>query len=367
MRPAPVIGLVLLAWQGAFAQTVLMPFIGPTERTMAFVDGRFVEVDPRPSSNMHVLGDALLFQDHAGALIHYAAVEGRRTVLETRAPDELHVAGTRAAWRMGDTLKVLRAGAGVTVATGVGRFEVSDSLLVAHDSVAHELLAFWRGQRFTIAEVAQGSERPQWSLGGNSLVVYDRGRGVMELFHRGVQRVLADSIATGLVVTGTDLVAHWDDAQRSFMAHGPGHERVLSGLRPVSAQAGRGIVAWVDGTLKLRVWDGAQVTTLTDSMPARYWVQDDHVVYHWQGRTLWWSGGELTEVEAYVPEQWQLSGDRFIYLDINRELRAIHKGKRSRLGNEAAITSFSAHGEAVLYTSPAGPITIHAKGRTYTY
>jgi hypothetical protein len=54
-------------------------------------------------------------------------------------------------------------------------------------------------------------------------------------------------------------------------------------------------------------------------------------------------------------------------LDINRELRGVRAGKRIRFGKEANISSFQLFGEAVVYRSPTGPVTIVHDGRRYTF
>lgn len=348
------------------AQTVV-PFTSNVDRSMVFAGKRFMEVDARPPQRVFAMDGALLFQDHDGHL-GYFEVEGRKASVIERAPvQEIQVSGNRAAWRMHDTLKVLRSGASQLVATGVERFNVSDSLVVFHDSIEHELVTLWRGQRIPLATLEQGSDRPQWTQGGNTVTFYNRSTRSVSLFHHGQLRTLTDSTDVGIAVNGTDILAYWDDVRDEFMGEANGAPVRLSGMKPIDAQAGDGLLAFVDGTLKLKCWSGGDVITLTDSMPSQFWVKDRTLLYLWAGVLMVLGPEGPIAVEDYVPEKWQVDGDLLVYLDINRELRGIQNGKRLRFGKEAGIDGFELFGDAVLYRSPAGPITVVRNGRSYTF
>lgn len=347
----------------------IAPFVSPLDRTMIFMDGRFKEVDARPTGTIHVLTDGLLYVDHAQRICHFTTEGGSTHVLEQRPADELQVIGDRAAWRMGDTLKLLRSGRGHVIATGIERFRVSDSLVVFIDSVENELAVHWRGQRIALATVERGSERPQWTQGGNTVTFFDHSQRRVSLFNRGRTRILTDSTEVGIAVNGTDIVGYWDDVRDEFMGEGEDGRAVrLSGMKPVNAQAADGVLAFVDGTLKLKAWRGGDVVQLTDSMPAQYWVKDRVVAYLWAGRLMMWCADGPVEVEAYVPERWQVANDRLVYLDINRELKAIDiRGRRARIGSEPRIAHFETYGAAVVYPGPSGGTVVVCNGKRYTF
>lgn len=351
----------------SFAQCVA-PFISTLDRTMLFSEGRFAEVDARPPRTMHAMSDGLFFTDHEQRLCLHTVEAASTQVLEHRAADELQVSGDRAAWRLADTLKTLRGGRAYVLATGVERFRVSDSLVVFTDSIAHELAVFWRGQRIALAAVEQGSERPQWTQGANTVTFYDRSERRVTLFLRGSLRTLTDSADVGIAVNGNDIVGYWDDVRDEFMGEMNAAPVCLSGMKPVNAQAGDGLLAFVDGTLKLKAWQGGGVITLTDSMPAQYWVKDRVLLYLWAGKLMMLTGKGPVEVESHVPEQWKVAGDRVVYLDINRELRTLRiDGHRERIAREPGIARFDVFGEAVVYRSPSGGTVVLCGGRRYVF
>lgn len=346
----------------------VVPFVNDLERTMLFADRRFTEVDARPPRVIHALSDALVYVDHEGRLCLHTVEARKSQVLDRRGANALQVSGDRVAWCMGDTLNILREGRAVVLATGVERFIVSDSLVTFVDSIEHELAVHWHGRRIPLATVERGSALPQWTQGANTVTFYDRSRRTVFLFHRGVVRPLTTDSDVGIAVNGNDVFAYWDDAHDVFTGGTGGTQTELSGLRPVNAQAGDGLVAFVDGTLKLKAWRGGEVVTLTDSMPSQYWVKDRLLAYLWGGNLMLWTDAGPKAVEPYVPERWEVCGDLLVYLDINRELRGIRSdGTRVRFGNESGIATFQLFGEAVVYRSPAGPIVIADERRTYTF
>ncbi len=368
MRPWYTIALTLgTLFPARMHGQCTVPFVNAMDRLMLFHDGRFVEVDGRPPQRMQLLSDGVFLVDHQGQLCHYATEAPGINVVAPHA-DEVQTSGDRVAWRVADTLKTLRGGRPVVLSTGVARFQVSDSLVVFVDSIAQELAVSWRGQRFPLATVVQGSARPQWTQGANTVTFFDRWQRRVSLFQHGIVRTLVEDTDVGIAVNGNDIVGYWDEARGEFMGQQNAAPVRLSGLRPVNAQAGDGLLAFVDGTLELKAWRGGEVVQLTDTMPGQYWVKDRTLLYLWAGRLMLYTSAGAVEVEAYVPEQWQVAGDRVVYLDINRELRALHTdGRREHLAREPGIRRFSVAGNAVVYEAPSGGAVVVCGGRRYVY
>lgn len=345
----------------------VVPFVSPADRLMLFHDGRFTEVDARPPQRMQAMSDGVFFVDHRGQLGHYTT-EATGTNVVAQHADEVQASGHRIAWRVADTLWTLRGSGSKLLSTGVSRFRVSDSLVVFVDSIAQELIVNWRGQRIPLAKVAHGSAGPQWTQGANTVSFFNQSQRSISYFEHGVVRVLAADTDVGIVLNGNGIVGYWDEARGEFMGQRNAAPVRLSGLKPVNAQAGDGLLAFVDGTLKLKVWHGANLVQLTDSMPSQYWVKDRTLLYLWAGRLMMYTDGGALEVEAYVPEQWQVTGDRVVYLDINRELRALHTdGRREHLAREPGISTFSVQGDAVVYHAPSGGMVVLCAGKRYVY
>lgn len=346
---------------------VPVPFASNDGRFMVFANGRFEKLEPREPQWSVAQEGRVIYLDHEGRLRVFHA-EGRRLYeLGACSMGNMKASRNRVAWTVGDTLKTISAGKAKVVATGVERFSISDSMIVYHDSARHELNALWRGEVYPIAEVERGTQAPQWSVGSNTLTFFDRSAYRLFLFHKGKLRVLADSTDLGMAVNGEDLIGYWNATSQQWMVLDGEREDVLSDLRPVSAKAGRRMIAFVDGTGRLKCYSNGIVHTLTDSIPTEYWMQDDLLLYLQGGNLMLFQPTGSIVVERYVPERWQVWGDRLVYLDMNRELRGIEEGARVRYGNEAAIPRFDLFGDALVYPSPTGLITVIRNGRKHLY
>lgn len=359
-----MIAAIVPAWLSAQDP---VPFITGEDRFMIFADGRFEKIEPRPPRQVWAMTEQVVYLDHEGRLKGFF-VDGRRLhLLQAEGVGEVQATRERIAWRSRDTLKTLREGRAVMLATNVEAFSVSDSLVVLHDSAHHEIDVIWRGRIIPLAMVERGSERPQWTQASNVVTFFNKGSRTVFIFHRGAVRPLCDSTDLGVVSVGSDLAAYWDGNRREFRAMHQGRDHFLADLRPMSVKAGDGILGFVDGTGVLKCFANGSVHTLSATIPSGYWVQDSLLMYLDEGRLqLFRPEGPIT-VENYVPERWQVHGGDLVYLDINRELRGIVDGERVRFGSEANVPTFDLFGRSVHYRSPTGMTTIIRNGRAYTF
>ena len=352
--------------EGVVAQ-VPVPIQTDAGDFLVLSEGRFERLERVAPTRVLAMEGQLVYMDDQGRLKVFIA-EGRKLHLLRSAPiDELQCAGQRVVWRAADTLYTLRDGLVRTLATQVARFEVADSLVVVEDREHRELNVLWRGAVIPVAEILQDGDRPQWRTGSNTVTFFDKASRKLFLFEAGGVQVLTDSTDVGIVANGGGLTGYWDDLSDRFMVREQGRSHVASELRPVSAKAGDGILAFVDGIGALRCWSGGQLHTVTRTMPTDYWVQDSLLLFLQEGRLQLFRPEGNIVVEPYVPERWIVHGDLLVYLNINRELHAIRNGRRYRAGTESAIPTFDIFGDAVRYPSPTGTWTVIREGKSYIY
>jgi hypothetical protein len=365
MRGLTAIALLALGAHG-WAQ-VPVPFVSAQDRFVVFHHGRFETLEPRPPRTVFAMEGQVAYQDHEGRLKLFRPEERALRLLEPRTDAVVRATRRRLAWTVGDTLKVMRAGQPQVVSAGVDRFAVSDSLVAFYDSAQHRIAGWWRGETIAVADAEPLGSAALWVLGSEAMAVFSRASRTLIALHRGQAYALCDSTDTGLAVAGEGVLGYWDGGRRTFNALAGGAQHVLSDLRPFSAQAGRGIIAFVDGTARLKCFAEGRVRTVLDHAPTAYWVKDGVLLWVDEG-ALWCQGPEgKVRVEPYVPEQWAVDGDLLVYLDLNRELRGIRDGHRVRFGNEAAIPRFELFGEQVAYPSPRGVTVVAGTRRSYAF
>ncbi|HRD52112.1 MAG TPA: hypothetical protein PKY96_05630 [Flavobacteriales bacterium] len=365
IRNVLLVVLLILVAARAMAQ-VPVPFSSGEERFVILANGRFEKLEPRPPELVHAMEGQVVYRDHQGQLKLFIA-EGRRLHLLDYRGALVRGTRNRIAWLNDDTLKTIRSGRAFALAAHVADFGVSDSLVVLHDTLLHELRVIWRGVAYPVAQIERGSERPQWLLGSNALVIFNKEARKLSLFQGGRLRTLSDSTDVGIAVSGGDAVGWWDGHARVFKVLHKGKEHEVSDLRPASAKAGDGLIAYVDGNGRLKCFDRGVVHRVLDEPPTEYWVKDSLLLYLEKGRLMLFRDGTSMLVEPYVPESWQVEGGLLAYLDLNRELRGIRNGQRFRYGNEAAIKRFELYGDRVVYRSPLGQMVVTSGRKSWIY
>jgi len=361
------LGFLLFITAVALRAQVPVPFTSKDERFMVFANERFEKLEPRPAQKTFAMDGELVYLDHNGALKIFT-IEGHSLhLLEPNGVGEVKGTGRRIAWLKADTLKTVRSRSVKVISTGVAKFTVSDSSIVYLDSAKKTISVWWRNHEETLVDVQVATDKPQWSHAGGQVVILDRANRIIWRFAKGELQVLCDSTDIGIVSVGDGIVGYWDDRSNQFKVNDGTTDMVFSQLRPVSAKAGNGIFAWVDGAGGLRCWKNGVTQRLTTDIPSGYWVQDEILLYLDEGDLKMFNGNEVILVEAYVPERWQVVGSKLVYLDLNRELRGIVDGKRERFGTEANIDTFDLYGDAIAYPSPTGLFTVLRGGRVSTY
>ena len=360
--------LVALLFAFCFAQAqVPVPFTSNTERFMVFHRGSFHEVEPRPPKSVFAMEGQVMYVDHDGHLKMYDPESDRMHLLDRDPGTDIRATRQRIVWHVHDTLKTERDGRAVPIMDRVQHYEVTDSLVVYIDSTLHQLGVLWKGRSHTLADVLPGSERPQWMQGSNTVAFFNKEARKVLYFHRGKVEVLCDSTDVGIVATGGDVIGYWDGNSKRFMAMYKGATLFLSDLRPLNAQAGEGMLAFVDGNGRLKCFQDGMVHTVSDEVPSAYWVKDRVLIYLDQGRFKLFRPEGSVLVEQYVPERWKVEGNMLVYLDINREVRGVRNGERVRFGSEANVATFDLFGDHVVHRNMVGNTVIATPKRTWAY
>src|SRR5262245_33900756 len=112
-----MLSLVLVLAAEGSAQTIV-PVITSTERFVAFMDGRFEELEPKPPKAVHHLGDRLAYLTEAGEL--KLCTEGKVVVLDRGTDLTAKQAGSFLVWKHGNELRMAQEGGAVTLSKNAG-------------------------------------------------------------------------------------------------------------------------------------------------------------------------------------------------------------------------------------------------------
>lgn len=343
-----------------------MPFTTATDRFMLFDHGRFVELEPRKPRQVALAGERLVYVDDQGALkVYYERGDTRRIREDGEA--KLVSTGATIVFTIGQRLGMVKAGAPVMLSNEATNIGTSDSLIVFSDGGSDMLHLWWKGNVYPITALGDTVDPPEWRLGRNTFTCYAHTTGTIQAFQRGRLFELADSCDAALVACGGDAIAYWDDGPDRFMLYWHGHRKALEEFKPIDFQAGDGVLAYTDATLKFRACVDTSCTRILDHRPTTYWVHDSLVLFVDKGMLWTVEKGEAVVVENHIPEQWSVHGATLYYLNLNRELRSYRRGDRRDLSTDAAIPAFERWGDALLYRDANGITKVAWQGRVWEY
>lgn len=270
-------------------------------------------------------------------------------------------------YQKGEALLLHKGGRNILLCEKVGDWSATEGLIVFHDQSNGTLSVVDKeGEHHALADVSEGSERPQWIAGPNTLVFHMRSSRRLMGFMDGAITVLADSTDHAKAAAGKDLVAFVDGAG-SFQVVHKGRRTELSAFTPYGFQVGAGICGFVDMAGRLKVYQDGVVKQLTDTMPSFYSVTDSVLLFVRNGRLMTYHDGDSHLVEDIVPELWVVKDATIHYLDLNRGIRTYRYGERERVTKDGAYETFSVYGKAVRYPGHDGLTHIRWRDRDHAY
>lgn len=357
---APFLALPL----GCAAQG-LAPFVTPLDHFMAFERGRFREVEPRKPQQVVHAGDRIVYLDDQGRLKFRS--EKSTTPGDRSGALTLIGGGAQVAFTDGTRLGIARSTGSLMLSNDATGVRVTDSLVVWHDREHGELKVCAHNNVYTVAPITSDTAATRWQAGANTLTFHDRRSRTIQVFYRGKVSELCDSSDVFRVSCGGDVVAYWDPGPRRFMVMDHDARKVLEEFAPIDFRAGDGLLAYTDALVSFNLYRSGTSVKVLDHQPTRYWVKDSTVVF--VDRGMFWTveQGRAEVVEEYVPEQWEVDGGSIVYLDLNREIREYHHGRRALLSREARIARFERYGDVVLYRNELGTLKAAWNGRVHEY
>jgi hypothetical protein len=349
--------LVLPAWVMTKAQA---PFVTSEDRFMVFSNGRFEKLEPRPPRRVFPMEGQVIYEDHDGRMKVFLSTGRKLYMLQKEGVGEVKATRQQLAWLATDTLKQVKAGRPEIVAIGVTSFSVFEQGIAYQSQDGPHIL--WR-ERTTALPL---HDMDELLVGGNTMLLTDTMDNLI-LFHDGVLDLVSNGNDAEPLAAGRNVAAWWEPGKGLVIHHAGRAEQVIQ-QRPVEIQAGHDLVAFRFDHPGLHAAVNGELRIISDATPSFFQVVDELVIYLLEGRLHIFSEGGTHVVENYVPEWWEVHGDRLVYLDINREMRGVQgDGTRLRLGKEPAVTDPAQFGEMVRYTSPTGNVTVIHGKRTYIF
>jgi hypothetical protein len=313
---------ITIATPGAMAQDVTA-FVDYMDRLYVFDRGVIRQIEPRKPISLFVGGNYLAYTDNRDDLKVYW--NGRTQVIDRAMDLEPIVTDHLMGFTLAGILKVFDGKTRV-MTPNLGMYVVEDSLAVFKDEVQGKIMAYYNGEMQKLEDQLAGNAIVKWGSGDNVFAWVSSFDRLFKVFYRGQIYELSDLVTDMDFKCGLDLVAFRDAYDHTFKAFHQGVIYDLEEQMPRRYEVGKGVMAWLDLTGALKVFEGGQVYTAMEFEPQSWEVVDSLVVVQDRGFFQVFNRGRFHELERTQPQKWQASWGTLAYVDVDRSLKVWRNG-----------------------------------------
>jgi hypothetical protein len=333
-------------------------------RVHVFDHGKFSQIDPQRPKVLKLGGNKVVFRDVRDDLMIYQNGELKRldraSGLEPTVTD--HLVGYRVAGILkvyDDRLRMLTP--------NVQDFIIEDSLVAFKDEIRQHISVYYRGETIKLEDQLAGNAVVDWKAGDNVVAWISSFDRLFKVFYRGRIYQLSDLVTEMDFQCGLDMVAYQDAFDHTFKVFHQGTIYDLEDRMPHRYEVGKGVMAWLDLTNALKVFQGGKVSTVMDFAPAKWGVVDSLLVIEDQAFFNVFSRGRLQTVERVVPRSWQASWSTIAYVDVDGVLKVWRDGTTHNVVGPQLYQQFELDRNILIVRLNNRTARVWWRGQTYDY
>ncbi len=354
---------ILLLGLAGHAQDIT-GFVDYMDRLYVFDKGTFRQIEPRKPITLHVGGNYLAYTDNRDDLKVYK--DGRTQVIDRAMDLQPIVTDHLMGFTLAGILKVFD-GRTKVMTPNLGIYAVEDSLAMYKDEVQGKIMVYYKGESIKLEDQLAGNAVVEWGSGDNLFAWVSSFDRMFKVFYRGLVYELSDLVTGMDFKCGLDLVAYRDAYDHTFKVFHQGIIYDLEERMPHRFEVGKGIMAWLDLTGALKVFEGGKVYTAMEFEPQSWEVVDSLVVI--QDRSFFnvFNRGRFHELERIVPQKWEASWGTLAYVDVDRTLKVWRNGRTDVVVRAQAVQEFRVDRGLVLARININTARVWWRGRTYDH
>ncbi|MBX2979772.1 MAG: hypothetical protein KF905_10790 [Flavobacteriales bacterium] len=339
-------------------------FVDYMDRLYVFDKGVFRQVEPRKPISIHKGGNYIAYADNRDDLKVYR--DGESRIVDRAGELDVIVTDHFLGFTVAGILKVFD-GRTRMLCPNVGKYIVEDSLVAFEDIVNQKVQVFYNEETIKLEDQLAGNAVLAWQSGDNVLAwisSYDR---LLKVFYHGRIYELSDLVREVDMKCGLDMVAYRDPYDHTFKVFHQGTIYDLEERMPHRYEVGKGVLAWLDLTGSLKVFEGGRVHTAMTFEPQAWHMVDSLLVIEDQSFFNVFSNGKLHTVERVVPQKWQASWGTLAYVDVDRTLKVWRNGVAEVVVRGQPVQEFVVERGLVLARLNIGTARVWWRGRTYDH
>lgn len=355
--------LSIAVMSAAQAQDVAA-FVDFFYRVNVFDHGKFSQIDPQRPKVMELGGNKVVFRDIRDDLMIYQNGELKR--LDRASGLQPIVTDYLVGYRVAGILKVyddrLRM-----ITPNVAEFIIEDSLVAYKDEIRQYIGVYYRGESIKIEDQLAGNAIVDWKAADNLVAWISSFDRLFKVFYRGRIYELNNLVTEMDFQCGLDMVAFQDAVDHTFKVFYKGVIYDLEDRMPHRYEVGKGVMAWLDLTNALKVFEGGKVSTVMDFEPRKWGMADSLLVIEDQAFFQVFTKGRLHTIEHVVPRQWQASWTTIAYVDVDGVLKVWRDGNKFNVVGPQLYQQFELDRNILIVRLNNRTARVWWKGDTYDF
>jgi hypothetical protein len=325
-----------------------------------FDRGVFQQAEYLPVKSFQAGGNSVAYVDNTGEFrIYY---NGRK-YHQLYATDQFsyYLSNYLTAYKVGTVLYVFEKGKSQKVSYYCSQFYVGDSLVAYYDDSNYNLGVYYNGSNGPVESSLLAS--PQNVKAGSNILAYVNQSGYFKLFYHG--EVIDIDVTTPMSFeAGRDIVAYVDGYQKYFHLFYKGQSAQVDVNPPESYKVGYGVMAYVDYDGNFRVFNNGATRRLLSQKPDFFDVKGNMIVYAYNGEFRTFADGESKLIDDILPKEYKLSNDGVAYVDLVGKLKFYTSGKMHTVSHET-VNEYYVNNDVVWYVVGTNTWKVWYNGANY--
>ena len=350
--------LVLLFPFFGFSQNVI-PFVDFNNYFRSFQDDNFRVVEFQKIIDFKGGDEFVAYLDNKGNL---RVFDGTAPKDITNLNLEYKVSDHLLAWKVMNTVNMWDAGKMKTLTYNGKNFEVRDSLIVYDDTRFNSVNVYSKGVVTTLYTVIDELYMPVF-IGENIIAFKDNGN-FYKIFWNG--KIYDIGVWNGAIEFqgGTDVLTFNDPTTRTFALFDKGDFLDVEPFYMGRYKAGRGFIVYEDLNGNLNYYGGGKKIQLSNFSAKLWEVKDDMVVWSENSFLFTYVNNEKTKICNFLPADYQLKNNVFVYRNIMGGVSAFVDGKNFEITNQNE-SSYDIFGSSVIVKLFNNSFIVLKKGIKY--
>ncbi len=324
-----------------------------------FDRGFYYKAEFLPIKDYKIGGKAVAYIDNRNDFRIFS--NGRPTTMLNAASFAYWTTDYLTAFKVGDVLYVYDEEEKKTLCYYNTLFTLNDSLLAFFDDSHSTFNIYYNGKTATLED--NFLSKPRSIKAGANVLAWVNQSGFFETFYHGTVTQL-DNMAPISYEAGRDLMAWVDDYTRQFHLFYKGDTALVEPFPPDSFKVGFGIMAYVDQTGNFRAFHNGATERLLSSRPDFFSVKGNIIAYSWNGMFNVYYDGKVYNLQNHAPADFQIGNDGLAWIDDSGRLNLFQKGQTYTVSYEI-INKYSLNGNVLKYETGTNSVTVFYNGKNY--